>query len=102
MSGANGYRPPQQQQAAATITVIDGGQLYQQVAGMAATLVRTETLLAAHLDAEREERERRRQERADDDDRFTQLERRVWAIPGAGTLIALLGLVVTIMSIKGS
>jgi hypothetical protein len=100
MSGANGHRPAQQA-SAATITIIDGGQLYTQVVDMAATLVRTETLLAAHLESEREAREQRRQEREDDDSRFAQLERRVWAVPGAGTLIALAGVVVAVLSLKG-
>lgn len=100
MSRANGHRPAQQA-SAPTITVIDGGQLYRQVADMAATLVRTETLLAAHLDAEREAREQRQREREGDDARFAQLERRVWSIPGAGTLIALAGVVVAVLSLKG-
>lgn len=99
MSGANGYRAPGS--SPAPIAIIDGGQLYTQVADMAATLVRTETLLAAHLEAEREARERRQAERDDDDARFAQLERRVWAIPGAGTLIALAGILITVMSLKG-
>lgn len=85
----------------APLHIIDGGQLYQHVSNMAATLVRTETLLAAHLELEREERERHQNERGADDERFSALERRVWAIPGAGTLIALAGLVITIMTLKG-
>ena len=100
MTGNNGYSVPDT--SPAPVHIIDGGQLYHQVSGMAATLVRTETLLAAHLDAQREEREERRKERDADDDRFSQLERRVWAIPGAGTLIALAGLALTIMSLKGA
>jgi hypothetical protein len=85
----------------APVYIIDGRQLHDQVSAMAATLVRTETLLAAHLEAEREERDQRRQDAADDDARFTKLEQRVWSIPGAGTLIALAGVVVAILSLKG-
>jgi hypothetical protein len=99
MGGANGHRPPDH--AGATITIIDGGQLYNQVSAMAATLVETKTLLAAHLEADREARERRQAERDDDDARFTKLEQRVWSIPGAGTLLTLAGLVVAVMSLKG-
>lgn len=100
MSGTNGHRPAQQA-SAATITIIDGGQLYTQVAAMSATLVETKTLLAAHLESEREARERRQAERDGDDARFAQLERRVWSIPGAGTLIALAGVVVAVLALKG-
>lgn len=101
MPGTNGHRPPQQAAAATTITVIDGGQLYHQMADMAATLVETKTLLAAHLESEREARERRQAERDGDDARFAQLERRVWSIPGAGTLIALAGVVVAVLALRG-
>lgn len=85
----------------APVYVIDSGELYQQVAAMAATLVRTETLLAASLDAQREERAARREEREADDKRFTALERRVWAIPGVGTLITLAGVGLTVLGLKG-
>lgn len=97
--GANGHRAPSG--APAPVTIIDGGQLYQQVSAMAATMVRTETLLAAHLEAQREERERHQNEREADDARFAQLERRVWAIPGAGTLLTLAGLVIAVLSLNG-
>jgi hypothetical protein len=99
MARTNGHRVPDS--APTPVHLIDGGQLYQQVSNMAATLVRTETLLAAHLELEREERERRNAERGADDKRFTALEQRVWAIPGAGTLIALAGIAITIMTLKG-
>lgn len=85
----------------APVYVIDGAELQKQVSDMAATLVRTETLLAANLDAQREERQERKEERTADNARFAALERRVWAIPGAGTLIALVSVGLAVLGLKG-
>lgn len=104
MAGANGHRGarvPVTAPVPPTVHVVDGGELYRQVAGMAATLVRIDTQLAAHLEAQREERAARREEREADEGRMAALERKVWAIPGAGTLIALGGIVLTVMAMRG-
>lgn len=83
------------------VYVIDSDEIRAQVAAMAATLVETKTLLAASLEAQREERVERKEERAADDARFAALERRVWAVPGAGTLIALAGIAIAVLGVKG-
>lgn len=95
-SHSNGRAVP-----SAPVYVIDGAELHKQIAAMAATLVRTETLLASSLEAQREERQERKAERTADDARFAALERRVWAIPGAGTLIALVSVGLAVLGLKG-
>lgn len=95
-SHSNGRAVP-----SAPVYVIDGAELHKQLSDMGATLVRTETLLAASLEAQREERQERKVERSADNARFAALERRVWAVPGAGTLIALASVGLAVLGLRG-